>query len=69
MTASVAANRLSTMIVVGRLACWLILSVASSVHVGIWPPVGRSVELRHAVNAKRGTGPASAEHWPTHRRI
>ncbi|KAL1286081.1 hypothetical protein T4A_11849 [Trichinella pseudospiralis] len=43
MTASVAANRLSTMVVVGRLARWSILSAASSVHLGIWPPVGLPV--------------------------
>ncbi|KRY52968.1 hypothetical protein T03_12277 [Trichinella britovi] len=44
------------------------LQVASSVNLGICPPVGRSVG-RHAVNAKRGTDPASAEHCQTQQRM
>ncbi|XP_003374297.1 putative protein TFG [Trichinella spiralis] len=113
MTASLAANRLSTMVVVGRLACWpicqlLVQLILVSVHRSVGRSVGWSVGRLtkpeytgkqveklflssdeavfiqlicskpsyrhascslHAVNAKRGTDPASAEHCQTQQRI
>ncbi|KRX37109.1 hypothetical protein T05_2848 [Trichinella murrelli] len=53
MTASLAANRLSTMVVVGRLACWpicklLVQLILVSVHRSVGRSVGRLTKPEYA---------------------